>query len=72
MRYVFPPSPPSPHDYNVWNALVAPVLAGGEHSRYLLDVAGDGNCYFRSLATMIYATEEAHAVVRAELLAHLR
>lgn len=68
-RYQFPPSGRS---LDAWNELLHPAQAGGDQSRYLVDVDGDGNCFYRSLATIVYGTEHAHSQVRRELAAHMR
>jgi hypothetical protein len=39
---------------------------------YIRDVAGDGNCLFRSIADQLFNDAERHGQMRTEIVAHLR
>ena len=36
-----------------------------------MPVAGDGNCFFRALAVILYGTQDEHARVRREVVGHI-
>ena len=40
-------------------------------NRKLLKMVGDGNCFFRAIATLFYGSQEKHADVRNEIVIHI-
>ena len=40
-------------------------------NRKLLKMVGDGNCFFRAIATLFYGSQEKHADVRNEVVGHI-
>ena len=40
-------------------------------NRKVVSVAGDGNCFFRALAVLLYGRQDEHACVRREVVGHI-
>ena len=40
-------------------------------NRKLLKMVGDGNCFFRAIATLFHGSQEKHADVRNEIVGHI-